>query len=245
MPAQVSKQARHRHQNTLEKDILASAPLRTTPKKRKANRGDDEGEGYVDSRASRKILKIGQELEEEDERESFQISKPNDAFAFESRYAENDDQGGDADYEDEEAWGDEGETTEEVEVNPDDLDLFNKFIPSGEQPSLELDTAPQSGEGEQGTNLTDLILQKIAAHEAKESGQPVVMGGGLPEDAIEIPAKVVEVYEKIGMMRFRIMYESCVNNRCYHQQAYSPATSLASSLSHSRSDILRTLLQLF
>ena len=49
---------------------------------------------------------------------------------------------------------------------------------------------------EQGTNLADLILKKIEAHEAAEDGQPVVQGGGLPEDAMELPAKVVEVYSK-------------------------------------------------
>ena len=49
---------------------------------------------------------------------------------------------------------------------------------------------------EQGTNLADLILEKIAAHEAVQSDQPVIQGGGLPEDAVELPAKVVEVYSK-------------------------------------------------
>lgn len=49
---------------------------------------------------------------------------------------------------------------------------------------------------EQGTNLADLILEKIAAHEAVQSDHPVIQGGGLPEDAVELPAKVVEVYSK-------------------------------------------------
>ena len=50
-------------------------------------------------------------------------------------------------------------------------------------------------EGE-GTNLADLILEKIAAHEAMQTGQPKIQGGGAPEEAIELPAKVVEVYSK-------------------------------------------------
>ena len=49
---------------------------------------------------------------------------------------------------------------------------------------------------DQGTNLADLILEKIAAYEAVQSDQPVIHGGGLPEDAVELPAKVVEVYSK-------------------------------------------------
>ena len=48
----------------------------------------------------------------------------------------------------------------------------------------------------QGTNLADLILEKIAAQEATQAGQPIVQGGGPPEEAIELPAKVVEVYSK-------------------------------------------------
>ena len=48
----------------------------------------------------------------------------------------------------------------------------------------------------QGTNLADLILAKIAAQEATQTGQPIIQGGGPPEEAIELPAKVVEVYSK-------------------------------------------------
>lgn len=51
------------------------------------------------------------------------------------------------------------------------------------------------GNGE-STNLADLILEKIAAHEAGQSTEPLVLGGGAPEDAIEIPAKALEVYDK-------------------------------------------------
>ena len=55
----------------------------------------------------------------------------------------------------------------------------------------------QNGDTEgPGTNLADLILKKIAAHEAVRMGEPVIQGGGRPEDAVELPAKVVEVYSK-------------------------------------------------
>ncbi len=64
-----------------------------------------------------------------------------------------------------------------------------------EEPTLDLhaDTTPQDAEG---TNLADLILEQIAAHEAAQSAKPMIHGGGAPEDAVEIPAKVVEVYTK-------------------------------------------------
>ena len=48
----------------------------------------------------------------------------------------------------------------------------------------------------QGTNLADLILEKITAHEATQAGRPIIQGDGPPEEAIELPAKVVEVYSK-------------------------------------------------
>lgn len=48
----------------------------------------------------------------------------------------------------------------------------------------------------QSTNLADLILEKIAAHEAASVREPTVQGGGLLEDAVEIPAKAVEVFSK-------------------------------------------------
>ena len=81
------------------------------------------------------------------------------------------------------------------EVDPNDLNLFNKFMPSETGDPIFQPTQTDQAE-DQGTNLADLILQKIAAHEAVQDGQPVVQGGGLPEDAVELPAKVVEVYSK-------------------------------------------------
>lgn len=55
------------------------------------------------------------------------------------------------------------------------------------------DASTQSGEG---TNLADLILEKIALHEATTPHEAIIHGGGAPEDAVELPAKVVEVYSK-------------------------------------------------
>ncbi len=79
-------------------------------------------------------------------------------------------------------------------MDPNDLDLFNKFMPSHEDPVLQPQNGPNGAE--RGTNLADLILEKIAAHEAAQSDRPLIHGGGAPEDAIELPAKVVEVYSK-------------------------------------------------
>jgi essential nuclear protein 1 len=81
------------------------------------------------------------------------------------------------------------------EVDPTDLDVFNKFIPAGDQDPI-FDPSEEGEEGS-GVNLADLILQKIAAYEANQSGDgQVIKGGGVPEDAVQIPAKALEVYEK-------------------------------------------------
>lgn len=73
------------------------------------------------------------------------------------------------------------------------MNLFNKFVP-GDQDITELSI--DAGEEEQGTNLADLILEKIAAHESVQAREPLIHGGGPPEDAVELPAKVMEVFSK-------------------------------------------------
>ncbi len=53
-----------------------------------------------------------------------------------------------------------------------------------------------ANQDDEGKNLADLILEKIAAHEAATVREPKIQGGGPPEKAVELPAKVVEVYSK-------------------------------------------------
>lgn len=103
-----------RRHNPLAEDYTPTHPLKQKAgKKRKSLREDDEGEHYVDSKSSRKILKIGQDLAEEDQQEQKALYAPaaNPAFAFESRFgAEEDADEQDASvHDDDEAWGDEEE----------------------------------------------------------------------------------------------------------------------------------------
>ena len=76
-----SKSAR-RH-NPLAEDLVATGNLRVKSNKRKAKTEDDE-DRFLDSRSSRKILKIGQDLIDEDQKENAPVV-PNPAFTFESR----------------------------------------------------------------------------------------------------------------------------------------------------------------
>ena len=106
--APTSRSRSARRHAPLEEDITATGPLRHRSKKRKA-RPEDDGSGYVDSRSSRKILKIGQDLADEEQRELL-AAAPNPAFTFESRFGGNsepeEEEEDDGRYDDE-AWGDE------------------------------------------------------------------------------------------------------------------------------------------
>jgi essential nuclear protein 1 len=186
-----------RRHNPLEDDLLATGPLRSKPSKRKSGKLDDGEANFVDSRASRNILRIGQELADEEE-EIRRIPKPNTAFDLNSRL---EDEEQDAGYEDGEVWGDEDEIVEEVELAPEDLETFSKFFPVQEDPLLRQGWggAAEDLDQEQGTNLADLILAKIAAHEAAKEGQSAAgqpRGSGAIDEDYELPPKVVEVYTK-------------------------------------------------
>ncbi|KAL9002011.1 MAG: hypothetical protein Q9188_005038 [Gyalolechia gomerana] len=198
----LSSRKAHRH-NPLSEDLVAIGPLREKSKKGKSKSEADDR--FVDSKSSKKILKIGQDLADE-VNQGIRIQPPNSAFTFESRFANEDEPALVGQIDDEEAWGDEDENViEEVEIDPYDISLFNKFMPSTTsqdhilEPSIDRTEETDS----QGRNLAEIILEKIAAHEATKSGRPVVHGGGPAEEAIELPAKVVEVYSKIGLLLSR------------------------------------------
>ncbi|KAL8702460.1 MAG: hypothetical protein Q9201_004365 [Fulgogasparrea decipioides] len=205
-PSRVGSVSSHtvRRHKPLSEDVVSTGPLREKSKKRKAKPDGNEG-SYVDSKSSRKILKIGQDLADEVQGETA-VRALNPAFAFESRFGDADEPTGEGQEDDEEAWGDEEEdVVEEVEIDPNDVSLLNKFMPSTtSQDHIVQPTQDRNGSmEEQRANLADLILEKIAAHESTQSGRPVVHGGGPPEEAMELPAKVVDVYSKIGLLLSR------------------------------------------
>ncbi|KAF2710069.1 rRNA processing protein-like protein Bystin [Pleomassaria siparia CBS 279.74] len=188
--------------NPLVEEYVPSNPWKQKSKRQKQARDEADGDHFVDSKSSKKILEIGRDLAEEDEKENQarQPSVANPAFDFETRLGEDEDLT--AQYEDEEeVWGDEEEEVEEIDIDPSDLATFNKFLPTDENPITWPgdEVAPQGP----GTDLAALILEKIAMHEQANPQPDRVLGGGAPEDAIELPAKVVEVYSKIGLIMSR------------------------------------------
>jgi essential nuclear protein 1 len=184
--------------NPLAEEYAPSDPWKQkSAKRQKRNKEDKSDEqGFVDSKSSRKILDIGRELEEEDEREN--RARPqeiaNAAFDFESRMGEDDVVVEEVVQleDDDDAWGEDDEEVEEVEIDANDLAAWNKFIPTDDNPIVwPGEEAQPSGPG---TDLAALILEKIAAHENSDGAvkQPQILGSGDPEDAVELPAKVVE-----------------------------------------------------
>lgn len=189
-----------RRHNPLTEDLAPTEFKHKSPKRKRGRKDEEDEDNFVDAKASRRILQIGQELAEEDEqgqKDQNRGAASSNAFSFQLREdnVEVEAEGEAGEFEDEEAWGDEEEEeVEEVEIDPQDLDVFNRFNPSFDDPILRPgEDAPELGGS---TNLADLILAKIAAHEAEQGG---IKAGMEPEEEpgeVDIPPKVVEVYSK-------------------------------------------------
>jgi essential nuclear protein 1 len=111
-----SPSSRNRH-NPLYQDVTAEGPLREASrhKRDKSGADDADGEQFIGTKQSKRILQIGRELAEEDEKEKDKaVDSSTSAFAFDSRPEFGDDREEDIDEAD--AWGDEDDVAEEVEV---------------------------------------------------------------------------------------------------------------------------------
>lgn len=140
MPALRSARSNEHRHNPLAEEYSPSTPFKQkAPKKRK--RLPEDEQQVIDTKASRQILRIGRELEEEDALErKAQIaptadSKPNPAFDFDTRFggdvvSEESDSEEQTKWDDEdEVWGDEEVEEVEVEVwyDPYDYDCNGEF----------------------------------------------------------------------------------------------------------------------
>lgn len=208
-----------RRHNPLSEEYSPTTPLKQKAgKKRKSTSEANGQDGYVDSKSSRRILDLGQDLVDEDEAER-QAKRPavaNPAFSLRADEDEDEDGGAEVgEYDEEEAWASDDEV-EEVEVDPEDNETWNRLMGGGEDPSKLFDLAGQphhdGGDEEEEPRgpdyLSNLILEKIAAHEAAQAGgdpdaAPRIIGGGTLEDAVQMDPKVVEVYTQVGLILSR------------------------------------------
>jgi essential nuclear protein 1 len=225
-----------RRHNPLADDLSPIAHLRkksTTPTtgKRKSRSFEENGDGYIDARSSRKILAIAQDLAEEDAAERGKgrnAAAQNPAFDFDSRIRVDvvcdEEDGQDAYGESDEGDWMQDEDVEEEDIDPGDLAIYNKFLPQGDQiagfaPSLAAlstngrskgqdveETQDAQNNNEQTTNLADLILQRIAEKEAldqRRSNLHQNPNENAPPSPSEVPPKVVEVFTKCGQLLSR------------------------------------------
>ncbi|KAF2403240.1 Bystin-domain-containing protein [Trichodelitschia bisporula] len=165
------------------------------PKKRKSRQDEETEEHVINTKASRKILRIGQDLADEDaeEQNAKYVPTHNPAFDFQDRLGEAQDDEEEAEEEAEE-WGDEEIQEVTVEdMDPSDLALFNRFNP----PAFDDPILRGFEEAEPTTNLADLILEKIAQHEAAEGREP------REDEMTELPPMAVEVYTQVGLILSR------------------------------------------
>ncbi|KIW03617.1 uncharacterized protein PV09_05369 [Verruconis gallopava] len=217
VPRPAQPDARH---NPLAEDYSPVQKFKQkAPKKR--NRRDENGESEViGTKASRKILRIGQELadEDEEERKSRYVTSSNPAFSFDSRFegdVQSEDEDDQAQWEDEEPFGDDLDQMIEEEVDVKDLEAFNRFNP----PTLDDSIIRGLGGDNDGTsakegniqgaggsrNLADIILAKIEEFEAN-GGKPSADLDGpafMEDDEVELPPMAVDVYTQVGLILSR------------------------------------------
>lgn len=197
MPKADTGKAKQRH-DPLHVELNHGDGILTQKNKRakkqvQKDRGDENGQGYVDASMSRKILSMAKEQQKEVDEEEGIVRRP-------AKFSSLDD--------DEEAWEDEEEyysdeaededdfeeyhEIEELEVDPDEEALFNKYMGRGEE---------QDDDDEPKETLADKIMAKVREKELAENG-PQKPEDEKPE-GVMLPPKVIEVYQRVGELLTR------------------------------------------
>lgn len=139
--------------------------------------------------------------EEEAENQVSRPQQPNPAFAFESRFANDeisDEEESGQDFDGEYGWQDDGEeeVVEEVEVVPNDRAIVNRFNPEFD-PNLILrhycnQSLQQRKKSMERMWQISYWRRLLRTKQLKATKREIIVRGA-PEDAVELPAKVVEV----------------------------------------------------
>ncbi|KAL9108079.1 MAG: hypothetical protein Q9227_007054 [Pyrenula ochraceoflavens] len=228
MPKSTTTATTERRHKPLADDIASIGHLRNKSTGKRKSRDGENGDGYVDAASSRKILHLAQDLADEDVATRIRKpdqDKPNTAFDFASRDIKLDSEASEArgtdnaQWEDEEEWLPD-ENIDEEDVDPADLAVYQKFLPqrdtgisfnpliSSVDSSNKNEPAPdEDGLDGPPTNLTELILARIAEKEALEAsqsnGRTILPDPNEPSDIPQIPEKVAEVFSKIAQLLSR------------------------------------------
>lgn len=176
-----------RRHNPLHEELLSeSGPNTKASRTKREKRHRTNGDDFVDSGLSKKILKIARDQQDEVTHEDTAAAPvfTNLAPRFDAMRDEEDSEP----EEEYEEWNDVEEEVEEVEIDENDAALFERFLPGSD---IEVP--------EQRISLADKILEKIAEHEAMVAGQPLP---GQPQP-MHFDPRVVEVYTRTGMLLSR------------------------------------------
>ncbi|CAO3688378.1 hypothetical protein G6F70_005394 [Rhizopus microsporus] len=162
-------------------DIPEQAFAKKAPRQKfidRNNRSEEPDQEYLDSKLSKKILKIAREQQEQIDKEDQDNEDEEDQVKETFGLGFPDDE---EEFEDVEEYAD----YEEIEVDEADADILSKFLPS----------APREKK-----SLADIIMEKINEKNAAE-GLPAI-----EEEEQLTPSmnpKVVEVYTKVGQLLSR------------------------------------------
>ena len=169
--------------NPLYKDIESQGGnLKSTSTSSRSNQKNTEKneEHFLDAAASRKILQLAKEQQEElEDEENAGKTRPSFLDTYRSQKDEEDEE---EDEEEEYSEFEEDEIAEEeIEVDEKDAALFEKYFAS-------------NGPGNGSINLADKIMAKIQEKET------IKENNSRPVDAVLLPPKVISAYEKIGQI---------------------------------------------
>jgi hypothetical protein len=184
----------HRRHNPLHEELLETShgpgQLRKVARNKRKEK-QERAEEYVDSGLSKRILQLAKEQQDEiAEERAAATAIGADAFlgrtgAAPTRFQvrQEEEESDEGEFEDD--GFEDYDVDEEIHVDGDDEELFNRFV-------------PQDGHQEQRISLADKILEKIAEHEAKLAGAGGA--GSTQDDAPALPPKVVDVYTKYALL---------------------------------------------
>lgn len=169
--------------NPLYKDIESQGGnLKSAPTSSRSNQKNTEKneEHFLDAAASRRILQLAKEQQEElEDEENAGKTRPSFLDTYRSQKDEEDEE---EDEEEEYSEFEEDEIAEEeIEVDEKDAALFEKYFAS-------------NGPGNGSINLADKIMAKIQEKET------IKENNSRPVDAVLLPPKVISAYEKIGQI---------------------------------------------
>ncbi|KAI7850797.1 Bystin-domain-containing protein [Circinella umbellata] len=144
------------------------------------NQQDQVEEEYLDSKMSKRILKIAREQQEQIEGNSTTVET--ETMASSAQFPLGFNPSDDEDLDDVDKYGE----YEELEIEEEDADVLQQFLP----------TAPLKQR-----NLADLIMEKINEKNAMDAQAEA--GGEEGEQMPEMNPKVIEVYTKVGQLLSR------------------------------------------